>query len=92
MRGAIVVIMAILGVILVLAGVAALWGSAVGPSRTDGSSPAGGPSGRFERGLAVAGRLPTPDVLIKWGVVLLTLSAIAAGAISFSVTASAGTG
>ena len=88
MRGAIVVIMAILGVILVLTGVAALWGSAVGPSRTDGSSS----SGRFERGLTVAGKLPTPDVLIKWGVVLLTLSAIAAGAISFSVTASAGTG
>ena len=87
MRGAIVVIMAILGVVLVLTGVAALWGSAVSPSRTEGGS-----SGRFERGLAVAGRLPAPDVLIKWGVVLLTLSAIAAGAISFSVTASAGTG
>ena len=85
MRGAIVVIMAILGVVLVLTGVAALWGSAVGPSRTEGST------GRFERGLAVAGQLPAPGVLIKWGVVLLTLSAIAAGAISFSVTASAGT-
>jgi hypothetical protein len=36
MRGAIVVIMAILGVVLVLTGVAALWGSAVGPSRTEG--------------------------------------------------------
>ena len=86
MRGAIVVVMASLGVVLVLTGVAALWGSAVGTPRTEGST------GRFERGLAVAGRLPTPDVLIKWGVVLLILSAIAAGAISFSVTASAGTG
>ena len=85
MRGAIVVIMAILGVVLVLTGVAALWGSAVGTSRTEGDT------GRLERSLAVAGKLPTPDVLIKWGVVLLTLSAIAAGAISFSVTASAGT-
>jgi hypothetical protein len=39
----------------------------------------------------VAGRLPTPDRLILWGVVLLGLSAVAAGAITFSATATAGT-
>ena len=88
MRAAIVVIMALLGVILVLTGVAALWGSAVSTSRTERTDE----TGRLERGLTVAGRLPAPEALIKWGVVLLTISAIAAGAISFSVTASAGTG
>jgi hypothetical protein len=89
MRGAIVLIMAVLGVMLVLTGVAALWGSALVGQRTNGAEP--GASSRMERSLHMAGQLPAPGVLIKWGVVLLALAAVAAGAISFSVTASAGT-
>lgn len=89
MRGAIVLIMAVLGVVLVLSGVAALWGSALVGPRTDGAE-TGTPS-RMERSLKMVGRLPTPAALIQWGVVLLALAAVAAGAISFSVTASAGT-
>jgi hypothetical protein len=89
MRGAIVLIMAVLGVVLVLTGVAALWGSALAGPRTDGTEI--GAASRMERGLHMVGRLPAPAILIKWGVVLLALAAVAAGAISFSVTASAGT-
>jgi hypothetical protein len=36
-------------------------------------------------------RLPTPDRLIIWGVVLLALSAVAVGAITFGATATTGT-
>jgi ATP-dependent Lon protease len=35
-------------------------------------------------------KVPTPDRLILWGVLLLALSAVAAGAISISATATAG--
>jgi hypothetical protein len=86
MRSAIAVIMAILGVVLVLSGAAAFWAAALTKTRAEGEIP-----GRWGRGLEVAGRLPTPDRLILWGVVLLGLSAVAAGAITFSATATAGT-
>ncbi len=92
MRGVIAAIMAILGVILVLGGAASLWASALAKTRTGDSaaSPDAG-GGRLDRGLEVAGRLPGADRLITWGVVLLALSAVAAGAITFSATATAGT-
>jgi hypothetical protein len=85
MRNAIAIIMAILGTVLVLSGAAAMWASAlVKPSMEDE------PGGRLERTVDVAGKLPTPDRLITWGVILLALSAVAAGAITFSATATAG--
>ena len=88
MRSAVAVIMAILGVVLVLSGAGAFWAIALTRPRTDASVES---STRWGRGLDVAGRLPTPDRLILWGVVLLALSAVAAGAITFSATATAGT-
>jgi len=85
MRSAIAIIMAILGTVLVLSGAAALWASAlVKPDAPDDSA------GRLVRTADVVGRLPVPDRLITWGVVLLALSAVAAGAITFSATATAG--
>ena len=98
MRSAIAVIMAILGVVLVLSGAAAFWATALTKTRAESETRAqsetraeGEAPGRWGRGLEVAGRLPTPDRLILWGVVLLGLSAVAAGAITFSATATAGT-
>ena len=92
MRSVIAAIMAILGVILVLGGGASLLASALAKTRTGESAPSTVGSGsRFEHGLEVAGRLPGADRLMTWGVVLLALSAIAAGAITFSATATAGT-
>jgi hypothetical protein len=88
MRSAIAVIMALLGVLLVLSGAAAFWATALTRTRPE-AEPV--PAGRLGRGLEVVGRLPTPDRLIAWGVVLLVLSAVAAGAITFSATATAGT-
>ena len=79
-------IMAILGVILVLSGAAALWASAL--VRPTEAEPA---ATKLDRSLSTVSRLPAPDRLITWGVVLLALSAVAAGAITFSATASAGT-
>jgi len=80
--------MAILGVVLVLSGAGAFWAVALTRTKTE---PTADPSSRWGRGLEVAGRLPTPDRLIVWGVVLLALSAVAAGAITISATATAGT-
>jgi hypothetical protein len=91
MRSVIAAIMAILGVTLVLGGGASLWASALTRTRTGESAPSPVGGSRLERGLEVAGRLPGADRLITWGVVLLALSAIAAGAITFSATATAGT-
>jgi hypothetical protein len=84
MRNAIAIIMAILGTVLVLSGAAAMWASAlVKPSVEE-------EPGRLGRTVDVVGKLPTPDRLITWGVILLALSAVAAGAITFSATATAG--
>jgi hypothetical protein len=85
LRSAIAIIMAILGTVLVLSGAAALWASALVKPNTGAE-----PGGRVERTVGVVGRLPVPDRLITWGVVLLALSAVAAGAITFSATATAG--
>lgn len=88
MRSAIAVIMAILGVILVLSGAGALWAVAV--AKPD-AAPAAGTSTRLERGFVLASKLPAPERLIMWGVVLLALAAVAGGAITFSGTVTAGT-
>ena len=88
MRSAIAIIMAILGTILVLSGGAALWASAVvRPGGTEASTP---PGSKLDRAAGTLARLPAPDRLIIWGVVLLALSAVAAGAITISLAATAG--
>ena len=49
-----------------------------------------GEATRNEKAIDNLSRVPSPDRLIVWGVVLLALSAVAAGAIQISATASAG--
>ncbi len=88
MRSFIAVIMAILGIVLTLGGTAALWASALTKPRTP-DGPNVSPT-RGEKAIDNLSRVPSPDRLIIWGVVLLALSAVAAGAIQISVTASAG--
>jgi hypothetical protein len=88
MRSAIAIIMAILGVILVLGGAGALWAAAVaGSDRAEDPTRTG-----WQRTVDVASKVPTPERLIVWGVVLLALGAVAAGAISLSVSVTAGGG
>jgi hypothetical protein len=58
-----------------------------------GSAAASVPSSmptRGEKALDRMSRVPAPDRLIIWGVVLLALSAVAAGAIQVAASASAG--
>jgi hypothetical protein len=87
MRSAIAITMAVLGTVLVLSGAAALWASAL--ARPAGEEIVSGR--RIDRTMNAVGKLPAPDRLITWGVVLLALSAIASGAINFSASATAGT-
>ena len=90
MRSAIAMIMAILGTVLVLSGSAAVWAAALAKPRTSDGAPY--PAGsRMERTVAVVSQVPGPERLILWGVVLLALSAVAAGAITFAASATAGT-
>jgi hypothetical protein len=106
MRDWIAVIMAVLGVLLVLAGGTLLVLNALaagaarpaitpaGPDETTGEVPVGaptaGPAGAPARPPVTARltdaarRLPAADRLIGWGIVLLVLAAIAAGAITFN--------
>lgn len=84
MRSAIAIIMALLGVILVLSGAAALWAAALARSESDEGNPP------VDRRISAMSRLPGPHQLIIWGVVMLALAAVASGAITFSVAASAG--
>jgi hypothetical protein len=89
MRSAIAIIMAVLGTVLILSGAAGLWAAALVRPRGAGPEPVG-PISRMGRGLNAVSQLPGPDRLIVWGVLLLGLSAVAAGAIQFSATATAG--
>jgi hypothetical protein len=70
-------------------GSAAGLGSASGAG-SGSSVGAGAGSTRTERALDRISRVPAPDRLIIWGVVLLALSAVAAGAIQVAASASAG--
>jgi hypothetical protein len=88
MRSAIAIIMAVLGTILVLSGAAALWALALARPAPADAAAAGA---RLDRAANALSRLPAPDRLIIWGVVLLALSAVATGAIQVSATATAGT-
>ena len=85
MRNGIAVIMAILGTILVLSGAAALWASALARPRVVDETEA--ESTRFDRTIDVMGRLPIRERLLLWGVLLLALSAVTAGAVTLSITA-----
>lgn len=83
--------MAVLGTLLVLSGGAVIVARAMGPAAADGgeTTEAVAPNTRA-RLLGAARTMPAPDRLIGWGVVLLVLGALAAGAISFNVGANAG--
>ena len=85
MRSIVAMIMAILGTVLVLSGAGAFWATAL--RRTE---PMPEPTGRLDQTVGTLARLPRPERLIMWGVILLGLSAVAAGAISVSATATAG--
>lgn len=99
MKDWIVGMLAVLGTLLVLAGATitvvktltpdAAAQPATQPAGADGT---GTPSGRFARWLLQRMKYPAPaNQLIGWGVVLLVLGAIAAGAIAFKIGVSAGT-
>lgn len=90
--------MAVLGTLLVLSGGAvivlrALRPPATGPSadETTAGSTAGSTARPTTRLATAIRRMPAADRLIGWGVVLLVLGAVAAGAISFNLGAEAGT-
>jgi hypothetical protein len=105
MRDWIAVIMAILGVLLVLAGATIIvlralsasdtppasgthsYGESTTEVTTTGSRPA-----VPARLAQAARRMPAADRLIAWGIVLLILAAIAAGAIGFKIDLSANSG
>jgi len=91
MRGWIAGAMAVLGTLLVLSGGAVIVARAMSPATAaDGeTTDAVSPSTRTRLFNAVR-TMPAPDRLIGWGVVLLVLGALAAGAISFNVGANAG--
>lgn len=88
-------LLAVLGTLLVLAGATVTVVKTLTPdpaNATTGTDPLGGTTvtngGRFARWLH---RINAADRLIGWGVVLLALAAVSAGAIEFNLGASAGT-
>ncbi|MEU7869516.1 hypothetical protein [Dactylosporangium sp. NPDC049140] len=110
MRDWIAVIVAVLGVLLVLAGAVLIVLQALGETRPSSGAagrvapvadnadtvvveavPAGPPSEPISSRLLGAVKSPSPaDRLIFWGIILLVLAAIAAGAISFDFGAKGG--
>lgn len=81
--------MAVLGTLLVLSGGAVIVLKALGIGTSGGGEQGGEtpsylPSGRGRLGTALQ-RLSAADRLIGWGIVLLVIAAVAAGAISFNV-------
>lgn len=85
--------MAVLGTLLVLAGAVIIVLRAVGPgARPEQPATAQAEPDKPGARLVRAVRdLPAADRLICWGIVLLVLGAVAAGAISFNLGANAGT-
>jgi hypothetical protein len=103
MRDWIAVIMAVLGVLLVLAGGALLVLNALAatgkpsvPTIDEPTAEVTVPPGPrppvTARLTEAARRLPSADRLIGWGIVLLVLAAIAAGAIDFNFSLGANSG
>jgi hypothetical protein len=84
MQDFIAALLAILGTLLVLAGATVTVVKTVGPAPTETTATGGKLVGWVRR-------LNGSDRLVAWGVVLLVLAAIASGAISFNLGASAGT-
>jgi hypothetical protein len=83
--------MAVLGTLLVLSGGAVIVLKALGIGTSTGieqgdETPSYMPSGRGRLGTALR-RMSAADRLIGWGIVLLVIAAVAAGAISFNVEA-----
>ena len=102
MRDWIAVIITVLGVLLVLAGAALIVLRALAESKTERGNHAA-PDGPTSEIPAVSGspsvstrlaqavrRTTNADRLILWGIVLLVLAAIAAGAITFNLGAAGG--
>jgi len=89
--------MLVLGTLLVLAGAVvriagALGPAAAAPAETVAPAPAeAAPAGRSGRFWAAVRRMPTVDPLIAWGIVLLALAALVAGAVAVNLTGSLGT-
>ncbi|MFC7246129.1 hypothetical protein ACFQO7_26950 [Catellatospora aurea] len=88
-------LLAVLGTLLVLAGATVTVVKTLTPDPAGaaaGTDPLGGTAAtngnRFSRWLH---RINAADRLIGWGVILLALGAVAAGAIEFNLGASAGT-
>lgn len=99
MRDWIAVIVAVLGVLLVLAGAVLIVLQALAEGRPAPAAAAGAPIDPdaapapppVTSRLFSAVRSPSPaDRLIFWGIILLVLAAIAAGAISFDLGAKGG--
>jgi hypothetical protein len=83
--------MSVLGVLLVLAGAGAIVLRAfAAPSAADATAEVA-PAGTRTRTMRAIRDMPAADRLILWGVVLLVLAAIAAGAIGIRLDATAGT-
>jgi hypothetical protein len=82
-------LMAMLGVLLVLAGAAVVVLRALGARRSPDATTEVAPAGTGARLVRAARQMPDADRLILWGVLLLVLAAIAAGAISIEVKAAA---
>ena len=83
MRDWITALFAILGSLFVLAGGTISVVKTITPAHVDDAAPGNAIVKRFRR-------LNVPDRLVLWGVLLLFLAAIAAGAISFNFGAEAG--
>jgi hypothetical protein len=95
MRNWIAGAMTVLGTLLVLSGAGIIilraWPRA-GTATADGAAPeatAAVETGDADRGARALRRLGPPDRLIAWGIVLLVLAALAAGAIGFTLGANA---
>lgn len=85
--------MAVLGTLLVLAGavIIVLRAMAPGAAAAQPAAAETAPATPGTRLVRAVRDMPAADRLICWGIVLLVLGAVAAGAISFNLGANAGT-
>src|SRR5262245_36649735 len=96
MRNVIAAAMTVLGTLLVLSGGGIIVmramkpADAAGAAAGDGTTETGQPN-VATRLMRTALRIPAADRLIGWGIVLLVIGAVAAGAIAFDLGANAGT-
>ena len=84
MRDFIAVLFAVLGSLMVLAGATITVVKTIAPVHVDETQPGNALVKRFRR-------LNGADRLVLWGIIVLLMAAIAAGAISFNFGAEAGT-